>query len=142
MKVIHPNPGRYVLACRGRQLPLQPGREPDTAVAGLRFKAWELPSGLHPTVPARGTVVIDVVDLWSGRVVSGCTFHVAHPAGRNYEHPPVNAFEAEARRSARFEASGHTPSPLTGLPPLVVDPEFPHTLDARSLPSPAETPGG
>ena len=135
------NPERYALACRGRQLPLSPGREPGSAVAAIRFKAWTLASGLHPTVAANGTVVVDVVDLWSRRVVSGCTFHVAHPAGRNYEHPPVNAFEAEARRSARFETAGHTPGPLSQIPPLVVDAEHPHTLDLRGVPSPAKTPG-
>jgi len=133
VKVKNWNPARYVLASRGRQLPLRPGREAGTAVAGIRFKAWGLASGLHPTVAVDGTVVVDVVDLYSGRVVAGCTFHVAHPAGRNYEHPPVNAFEAEARRSARFEAAGHTPGALDRLPPLVVDAEFPHTLDLRGV---------
>jgi uncharacterized protein (DUF2126 family) len=131
VKVTGWNPERYVLACRGRQVPLQPLG--DAFVAGIRFKAWTLSSGLHPTLKADGTLVLDVVDLWNHRVVAGCTFHVDHPAGRNYETPPVNSFEAEARRSARFEAEGHTPGPLHRLPILAVDPEFPHTLDVRGI---------
>jgi uncharacterized protein (DUF2126 family)/transglutaminase-like putative cysteine protease len=135
VKVSHWNPARYALACRGRQVPLQPADPVGTAVAGIRFKAWTLPSGLHPTLKADGTLVLDLVDLWNHRVVAGCTFHVDHPAGRNYDDPPVNAFEAESRRSARFEAGGYTPGPLARLPILVVDPEFPHTLDVRGVPA-------
>ncbi len=135
VKVTGWNPARYALACRGRQVPLQATSQEGVAVAAIRFKAWTLPKGLHPTLKADGTLVIDVVDLWNHRVVAGCTFHVDHPAGRNYEQPPVNAFEAESRRSARFEAGGHTPGPLKRLPILVVDPEFPHTLDVRGIPA-------
>jgi len=118
---------RYALASRGLQLPL--GDRPDgSVVAGLRFKAWKLASGLHPTLEATPRVVIDVVDLATRRIVAGCTYHVAHPAGRNYEEPPVNSFEAEARRSARFEAEGQSPGVPNALPTLVHSAEFPHTL--------------
>lgn len=126
------DPQRYLLSCRGRQVPLAPLESGgNDAVAGIRFKAWRLPEGLHPTLEVDGTLIIDLIDLYNHRVVAGCTYHVAHPAGRNYDQAPVNSFEAEARRTARFKAEGHTPGPLDRLPRLADHEEYRHTLDLR-----------
>lgn len=124
------NPARHQLTCNGQRVPLQPTGTQSEAVAGVRFRAWQPASALHPLIPVQAPLVFDLYDTWNQRSLGGCTYHVAHPAGRNYEQMPVNANEAEARRLARFWAEGHTQAQWQPHPD-VVSAEYPHTLDLR-----------
>ncbi|MEQ1593013.1 MAG: transglutaminase family protein [Thiobacillaceae bacterium] len=158
VKVTGLTDSRYVLACNGRRVPLCSTGTHGEAVVGVRYRAWQPPSALHPTIGIHSPLVFDLIDTWNGRAIGGCTHRVVHPGGRSYDTFPVNAFEAEARRHTRFQNWGHTPGSLAspqvaspslstaaffypdGTPPGPMAPpveepagEFPHTLDLRRL---------
>ena len=150
---------RYIVTCNGRRVPLKETGRQGEYVAGVRYRAWQPPSALHPTIGVHAPLTFDLVDTWNGRSIGGCTYSVSHPGGRSYDAFPVNAFEAESRRINRFTDLGHSqgpfvpvtpysPKPETGgeatrvitahthsrpvaPPPLESSEEFPHTLDMR-----------
>ena len=122
---------RFVLGCNGAEVPLASTGTAGEYVAGVRFKAWNPPSSLHPTIGPQGPLVFDIFDRWSGRSVGGCTYHIAHPGGRNFDKFPVNANEAEARRRARFQPFGHSPGARIEPPRPLPAREHPRTLDLR-----------
>ncbi len=154
VKVAHFNADRFMVTCNGKPIPLRETPTKGEYVAGVRYRAWSPPSALHPTLGKDVPLVFDIVDTWNNRSVGGCTYHVAHPGGRNYDTFPVNAYEAEGRRISRFWSEGHSQGPITpsitytGIeryleknqitkkfdPPSVKStPEYPNTLDLRQF---------
>jgi uncharacterized protein (DUF2126 family) len=121
---------RYIVTCNGRKVPLHPVGTEGEFVAGVRFRAWQPPYCLHPTIPVNEPLVIEMVDTWLGRSIGGCQYHVGHPGGLNPGTFPVNAYEAESRRAARFSTIGHMGGCLT-IPEDEHNRHFPMALDLR-----------
>ncbi len=149
VKAVGLTEGRHVVTCNGVAVPLRPTETPGTQVAGVRYRAWQPPSALHPTIGVHSPLTFDLIDLWSGRSVGGCRYHVSHPGGVAYETFPVNANSAEARRRSRFETLGHTAGTIPddvlatyagqaaagrgGIAGALRGQEYPRTLDLRRV---------
>jgi uncharacterized protein (DUF2126 family)/transglutaminase-like putative cysteine protease len=149
-------PERHILLCKGCRIPLRSTGIKGEYVAGIRYKAWNPPSALHPNIGVDAPMVFDIVDTWNDRIIGGCTYFVTHPGGRSFDTYPVNSYEAESRKISRFWDFGHTPSssieqnaPIFDTPTVsrfvaqtkselkpdtpieLINPEYPNTLDLR-----------
>ena len=148
------NGARYILLCNGNRVPLRETAIKEVFVCGIRYRAWQPPSALHPTIGVDTPLTFDIIDTWNSRSIGGCTYYVAHPGGRSYDTFPVNSYEAESRRFSRFGITSHTqdvfrPAPVGNITmhyieqnrlPFLADaplPEtnaaYPYTLDLRQL---------
>ncbi len=124
---------RHSIACNGIRVPLHATGTHGEFVAGVRYRAWQPPNCLHPTIPVHTPLVFDLLDSWNDRSLGGCTYHAAHPGGLSHESFPVNSYEAEARRLSRFFQHGHTGGKMQARE-APVSPDFPFTLDLRMIP--------
>jgi len=125
-------PDRYVLTCNGVPVPLRPSGKVGEFIGGVRYRAWQPSNCLQPTIGVHAPLVFDLLDTWMQRSLGGCQYHVTHPGGRSTEALPVNAYEAESRRQARFFRHGHTPGIMVPIQPMQND-DLPMTLDLRRV---------
>ncbi|MEM7212293.1 MAG: transglutaminase family protein [Pseudomonadota bacterium] len=130
LRVVGDPSDRYVVTCNSVEVPLTRAGGRDEQIVGIRFRAWQPPQCLHPTIGVHAPLTIDLYDRVTGRSVGGCVYHVAHPGGRSFDDQPVNDMEAEGRRLARFVAHGHRPGGIVPNP-AQMHPDFPLTLDLR-----------
>jgi uncharacterized protein (DUF2126 family)/transglutaminase-like putative cysteine protease len=123
---------RFALTCNGHRVPLHSTGTNGEGVAGIRYRAWQPPNCLQPTIGVHAPLRFDLVDTWNRRSLGGCSYHVVHPGGRSYDTFPVNSYEAESRRLARFFRQVHTPGSIE-VPSVSLNPDFPFTLDLRTV---------
>jgi uncharacterized protein (DUF2126 family)/transglutaminase-like putative cysteine protease len=128
---------RFVVACNGRRVPLQPTGAPGELIAGVRYRARQLSATLHPTIPVHAPLVFDMIDRWKERSIGRCTYYAGPPGGRIYTARPANAAEAKERRLERFEVSAAGAGAME-VPEEETNPVFPMTLDLRR-PAPGAT---
>ncbi len=121
---------RYCISCNGQLLDMKKTETEGEFIKGVRFRAWQPSSCLHPTIGIHAPLTFDLYDKWSGRALGGCRYSVSHPGGKFFETVPINALEAEGRRLCLFEAGGHTTGAYEVRKPPE-NPEYPFTLDMR-----------
>ena len=123
---------RFAITVNGHRVPLHPTGVNGEGVAGVRYRAWQPPICLQPTIAPHAPLSFDLYDTWNQRSLGGCTYHVAHPGGLSHERFPVNSYEAESRRLARFFRHGHKQGRYMA-PPAITNGDFPFTLDLRNV---------
>ena len=121
---------RFALTVNGRRVPMHSTGTNGESVAGVRYRAWQPPNCLHPTIGVHAPLVFDLYDTWNKRSLGGCQYHVAHPGGLSHDSFPVNSYEAESRRLSRFVTRGASQGKFSA-PVEPLNPDLPFTLDLR-----------
>ncbi len=127
------DPAKMAVLCNGVQVPMHPTGVQSQAVAGVKYRAWQPPRCLHPTIGIHTPLQFDIVQRSSGRSIGGCRYHAVHPGGLSHASFPINANEAESRRASRFQAGTLTGGviDIPQVPPPTGATEYAVTLDMR-----------
>lgn len=119
IKIENFNEERYTLTCNGVQIPLSKTNVEGEYVNGVRYKAWQPWSALHPTIGVDTPLTFDIIDNWNNRSIGGFNYFVSHPGGRSYDTFPVNSYEAESRRINRYWDFNHTQGEVVDYDPII-----------------------
>jgi len=131
IKVDHFDPQKYCITCNQYRIPLQKTHHPAEYIAGIRFKARQLPLCLHPTLKPLHELVFDIIHIKDQRSVGGFRYLVQSEGGRQYLLAPIHDKDAESRRKEHFTVHGHSQGILNPLEPKL-HLEYPCTLDLRA----------
>lgn len=121
---------RFAITVNGHRVPLHSTGANGEGIAGVRYRAWQPPDCLHPTIGVHTPLTFDLYDTWNHRSLGGCVYHVAHPGGLSYTTYPVNAYEAESRRLSRFFVHSATQGKFSPAA-VAANCNHPFTLDLR-----------
>ncbi|MDD2698957.1 MAG: transglutaminase family protein [Arcobacteraceae bacterium] len=124
---------RYVITCNGVEIPLVKTNIDGEFVCGVRYRAWQPWSALHPTIGVDTPLTFDVVDTWNKKSIGGFNYFVSHPGGRSYETFPVNSYEAESRRINRYWDFNHSQGETVEQTAPVVVPNNSATSETRKI---------
>ena len=118
---------RYIVTGNGYPVPLLATDNPDIHVGGVRYRAWQPPSALHPTITVDGPLRFELVDMATGRRAGAAPTTSRIPAGgpttrrRSTPWRPSRAAAAASRRPASPRASSTCPTSgrsRPGSPPI------------------------
>lgn len=121
---------RYAVLCNGHRLPLRSTGRVGEYVAAVRFRARAAAPGDHGAIAPHSPLTFAVIDTWQQRWLGGAIYHVHDRQGHPYADFPSTPEAAAARFRDRCEPLSAAPTPQP-LPPLVLHPETPWTLDLR-----------
>ena len=119
IKIQNFNEERYIVTCNGVQVPLSKTDIEGEYVSGVRYKAWQPWSALHPTIKVDTPLTFDIIDKWNIRSIGGFNYFVSHPGGRSYDTFPVNSYEAESRRINRYWDFNHSQGEVEAYEPTI-----------------------
>ena len=124
-------PERHRMVVNGRTVPMTRTERTGTAVAGVRFKAWQPRSGLHPMLPVDAP--LDLRHLRQlDRPRRSVAASITSPIPAAATTRPFRSTPTRRRRGAwrAVEPRGHTPGDYRA-PPEERNAVFPLTLDLR-----------
>lgn len=124
---------RYTVLCNGHVVPMRSTGVPGEYVGGVRFRARSRPNSPPPLAKRHTPLTFDVIDTWQNKWVGGAVYHADDPDGVPYAPTVISPEEAQRRFAERFQPRRRGAMPAQ-VPPLVLHPETPYTLDLRLMP--------
>lgn len=121
---------RYALLCNGHRVPLRSTGVAGDYVGAVRFRARAPIVATHPALDPHLPLRFEVIDTWQSKFLGGLLYAAPVPDSASNLPLPQSREEARDRRQQQcvILTEGTVPDEM---PPLVVHPETPMTLDLR-----------